>query len=162
MAKRLVVHVELSGRLPAGVVLVDVQKWCRMTLVAAKAEPMAYVVGFRLTDDEEVRRLNLEYRGKDKTTDVLSFQKVGSEWLGVEKWEGKEEKEGEKELGDIVISLPQVRRQAKEIGRRTQDEFCLMVVHGTLHLLGLDHESLEDETRMFAVQHEVLVKLGVI
>ena len=157
MAKRLVVHVELSGKLPAGVVEADLQKWCRATLLEAKAKPMAYAVGLRMTDDEEVRKLNLEYRGKDATTDVLSFahEEVG-------KWEVESGKTASRNLGDIVISLPQVRRQAKMIGRRTQDELALMVVHGTLHLLGFDHESLEDETRMFAIQHQVLEKLKVV
>jgi probable rRNA maturation factor len=69
---------------------------------------------------------------------------------------------GERQLGDIVISLPQVRRQAKAIGRGTKAEFCLMVVHGTLHLLGYDHETLADEKKMFQLQHDILISAGIL
>jgi len=76
-----------------------------------------------LTDDKEIHRLNKDYRGKDKATDVLSFP---LEEGGL--------------LGDVVISLPTAKRQAKEYGVSFQAEFFRLLVHGTLHLLGFEHE----------------------
>jgi probable rRNA maturation factor len=137
--------------MPASVTKPMLQKWCRAAASAAGATGKLSV-GVRFADDAEVQRLNRIYRHKDKTTDVLSFAS-GAVGAG----DG-----GQVDLGDLVISMPQVRRQAKEIGRRPIDELALMLVHGTLHLLGWDHESLADETKMFALQHRVLEKLKVI
>jgi probable rRNA maturation factor len=74
-----------------------------------------------------MRRLNRELRGKDKTTDVLSFP-------------GGVTPEGY-HLGDIVISLPQARRQAEEAGHSLGRELRILLLHGVLHCLGHDHET---------------------
>lgn len=66
------------------------------------------------------------------------------------------------DIGDIIICLPQVKRQAKASGRRINTEFALMVAHGTLHLLGYDHLAVKDETVMFALQQETLMLLGYL
>ncbi|MEK9152468.1 MAG: rRNA maturation RNase YbeY, partial [Patescibacteria group bacterium] len=89
------------------------------------------------------------FRGKDKTTDVLSFS------YG----EGSGFPSDSKGLGDIVISLPKVRRQARDNAHTVKEEFALMVVHGTLHLLGYDHEKVRDEKVMFGIQDKVLRKV---
>jgi probable rRNA maturation factor len=103
--------------------------------------------------DRRMRTLNRRHRGKDKTTDVLSFgYEDARDLVGP--------KGGTRTLGDVFISLPQVRRQAKEIGRTVRQEFALMVVHGTLHLMGFDHETLAQERRMFGLQHEILLRQG--
>ncbi|MEM1248892.1 MAG: rRNA maturation RNase YbeY [Acidobacteriota bacterium] len=90
----------------------------------------------RLTDDEEITRLNSSYRGKNSPTDVLSF-------------EGQETVEG-RHLGDIVISLPTARRQGQEEGHDLQTEVQLLALHGILHCLGYDHES--DDGEMVALE----------
>jgi len=95
-----------------------------------------------LTGDAEVRRLNKRYRKKDKTTDVLSF-------------EG-----GMGDLGDIVISMPQTRRQAKENNKSERKELAMLLVHGTLHLLGYDHIKPKDAETMLPLQDRILKKLG--
>lgn len=77
-----------------------------------------------ITGDAEIRSLNRRFRGKDAATDVLSFPS------------------GEKNpIGDIAISLVRARAQAKECGHSTEDEICILLLHGLLHLLGMDHET---------------------
>jgi probable rRNA maturation factor len=104
-----------------------------------------------LTGDAQVKKLNRQYRGKDKTTDVLSFSLL----------EGKRLKTGgaeKKVLGDVVISLPQAKRQARKAGKTTESEVALLLVHGILHLLGYDHGSKPQEKRMFGLQDRILKK----
>ena len=100
-----------------------------------------------------MRRLNRVWRGKDRTTDVLSFEE-GSPWPAA--------KGTLPFLGDIIVSIPQVRRQAKDQKRPFRKEFALMLVHGALHLLGYDHMTKKDEAEMFPIQERVLRKLKLL
>lgn len=86
------------------------------------------VVAF--VDDEEMGELNHTYRGKEGPTDVLSFAN----------WDGPEMPGLEHELGDLVISVDTLVRQAREMGHSVAVEAAVLCVHGLLHLLGLDHE----------------------
>lgn len=103
-----------------------------------------------LTGDGEVRKLNRLYRKKDKTTDVLSFPLL----------EGKRLKTGKGSipLGDVVLSVPQTRRQAREQGKEFHAELALLLTHGILHLLGYDHGTKAEEKRMFGLQERLLKK----
>jgi probable rRNA maturation factor len=105
-----------------------------------------------LTNDAHVREYNRRYRGLDATTDVLAFaaQERPTDQRfqappGTDHW-----------LGDIVISLPQARRQAKAAGHPVDDEVRLLAVHGLLHLLGYDHVARADEARMTALTNRIL------
>jgi probable rRNA maturation factor len=89
-----------------------------------------------LGGDAMLRRLNREFRGKDRTTDVLSFAS------GVEALP-----DGSRPLGEIVISVAQAARQAAEIGHSLSRELRILAIHGYLHLLGYDHE-VDDGTMM--------------
>lgn len=84
-----------------------------------------------IVDDRGMRRLNRSYRGRDKTTDVLSFSQL--EGVAIEAV-------GDDLLGDVVISLPLARRQAKAGGWSLEEELLRLLVHGLLHVLGYDHE----------------------
>jgi probable rRNA maturation factor len=95
-------------------------------LVAALA-PEFDSVGVRFAGDLTVRRMNRDFRGKDRTTDVLSFP-------------GEETPEG-RHLGDIVISVPTAERQAASRGAALEQEIKLLLLHGVLHCLGHDHET---------------------
>ena len=64
-------------------------------------------------------------------------------------------------LGDVVVSVPQTKRQALEAGKPFKAELALLVVHGVLHLLGYDHVTLTQEKKMFALQDSLLKKFGV-
>lgn len=110
-----------------------------------------------LVDDAYMRELNLQYRGKDSSTDVLSFPQweqpaagapaAGDPAAGL--------------LGDVVLSLETAARQAEEYGHSLQREVAFLVVHGVLHLLGHDHDTAAGEARMRAREEEVLQALNL-
>lgn len=96
-----------------------------------------------LVNKEAIHTMNREFRNIDRPTDVLSFEDGSIE-------------EGTLNLGDIIISVEAIREQAKDYGHSLKREFCFLVAHGTLHLLGYDHQTLEDELEMFGLQKEIL------
>ena len=98
--------------------------------------PMAVEVGVRLTDDAEVHALNRQYRGKDKPTNILSFPMLAPDMLV----SLSNSDDGEVLLGDLVLAAETVVREAGEKGWPVADYVRHLVVHGTLHLLGYDHE----------------------
>ena len=105
-----------------------------------------------VTDAEEIQRLNAGYRKIDRVTDVLSFPA----------WEGEAilcPPDGY--LGDIAICLERAMDQAQEYGHPLSRELAFLAVHGSLHLLGYDHMTPEDESRMTARQETILTQLGV-
>lgn len=117
---------------------------------------VALEISILLCTDAEIHGLNLDYRGKDRPTDVLSFPI----------YESLEELIGEASrnpladffaLGDIVIAPSVVRAAAEEIGEPFERHLCRMCIHSVLHLLGYDHEtSEEDERVMLELQEEIL------
>jgi len=115
----------------------------------------AVEVSVLLTDDEEIARLNKDYRGIDGPTDVLSFSQIEDGGLA-----GFADIEEEILLGDVVISIDTAQRQASEQGRALDDEIDTLLAHGILHLLGYDHENTEDAMKMFARQEEILSQTG--
>lgn len=105
------------------------------------------VVSVHVIGDTRMRRLNAQYRGQDRTTDVLSFSAR----------EGGLPPAGD-EVGDIFISAPQIARQAKEFDVPVREEFVRMLVHGVLHALGYDHLTESEATIMFAKQEKYVKK----
>lgn len=123
--------------------------------------------------DTTMRRLNNEFRGKDKTTDVLSFPQVT--WQKPCKVEAVAGRSRQKKmsrqslspelyprdpLGDIVISLPMAERNARRIGQSLDREVCFLLVHGILHLCGHDHMYPEEEKTMLRCQKILMRRLG--
>ncbi len=115
-------------------------------------------VSVSFVDNKSIHKLNLEYREKDKPTDVLSFPM----------WEKEELSDGSAldghavTLGDIIISAEKATTQAAEYGHSLERELCFLSVHSVLHLLGYDHEtSEEDENYMKTKQEDVLIKIGL-
>jgi probable rRNA maturation factor len=100
-----------------------------------------------ITTDTELRRLNREFRGKDAATDVLSFPSLGhaASAASVSNSDSRGLRRGSR-LGDLAISLPRARAQAREFGHQATQEIQILMLHGVLHLLGMDHET--DEGRM--------------
>ncbi len=92
--------------------------------------------------DARMRRLNRDYRGKDRSTDVLAFPAAGGPLLG-----------------DIVVSVPYASRQARRRGEPASREIDRLLVHGFLHLLGYDHET--DLGEMEALESRVRLRLGI-
>lgn len=113
-------------------------------------------VSLTFTDDEGIRELNRRYRSIDRATDVLSFPQIDFGTDGVDLSDNSY-----KILGDIVISLERARAQAAEIGHSLEHEAAFLCVHSTLHLLGYDHvTSEEDEKIMFGKQKEIIESLA--
>jgi len=111
-----------------------------------------------LTDSETVQRLNRDYRGVDEPTDVLAFYMLP----------GKTTTDlpfilppdGITRLGEVIISCPQAVEQAREQGHSVEQELALLIIHGTLHLLGYDHERPEEEAKMRTREKELLEKVA--
>ncbi len=109
-----------------------------------------------VTDDEEVRKLNRNYRGIDQTTDVLAFAFRED----VEGSAFPQPPDGVTHLGEVIISCPQAARQAEEQEHSLKQEVALLTVHGMLHLLGYDHDNSEEEQTMRAKEAKVLARLN--
>jgi probable rRNA maturation factor len=114
--------------------------------------PDETVTVLTLTGDAHLQEYNRRYRGLDEPTDVLAFaaqEKPADQRFqappGTEHW-----------LGDIVISLPRARQQAREAHHPVNDEVRLLAVHGFLHLLGYDHAEPDAETAMTALTNRIL------
>lgn len=103
-----------------------------------------------LTDDEQLRRLNRDFRHVDAPTDVLSFPASETD-----------PETGAPYLGDILLSIPRAEAQARAAGHSLADEARLLVVHGALHLLGHDHAEAEEKAKMWKAQSEILNALGL-
>lgn len=119
-----------------------------------------FEVSISFVNNEEMRGLNLEYRGIDNTTDVLSFPMMEFYDEGSEESEADEEYiEEELVLGDIVISMEKALTQAEEYGHSFERELAFLLVHGVLHLLGYDHNNEEEEKVMFEKQENILKEM---
>lgn len=126
---------------------------CIRHVLAAEGVAYPCEVSVLITDDEGIRNLNRDYRGKDQPTDVLSF--------ALEEGQPGTAAGGRRALGDIVLSAQRVISQAAEYGHSIERELAFLTVHATLHLLGYDHEAgYSGEAAMFARQAELLKNLG--
>ncbi|MBI4218869.1 MAG: rRNA maturation RNase YbeY [Chloroflexi bacterium] len=113
-----------------------------------------------ITGDDVLRRLNREFRGDDKVTDVLSFGSSSRAREGRVEPSDFPAAPGERpSLGDVIISYPQAERQARAAGHSVERELALLAAHGILHLLGFDHVEIEEERVMFAKQDAILAEV---
>ncbi|MGI6141342.1 MAG: rRNA maturation RNase YbeY [Caldicoprobacterales bacterium] len=124
-------------------------------------------VSLLLTDNEEIQRLNREYRGRDNATDVLSFPLLNLNPFDRETWLSDLEVNrtpgtGETVIGDIVISVEKAREQAQEYNQDIKRELGFLAIHGLLHLLGFDHERDQtDEQVMKELQEAILLRCNL-
>jgi probable rRNA maturation factor len=118
------------------------------TAMAHQGLPADSEMSLVVTGDAELQKLNLQFLGEDRSTDVLSFP------AEVEAGPGAY-------LGDVVISLPRARAQAKAGGHPIEAELQLLAVHGILHLAGHDHATAQQKNDMWAAQSEILKQLGL-
>jgi rRNA maturation RNase YbeY len=109
-------------------------------------------LSLELIGDRRMRRLNREYRKRDRPTDVLAFPiREAAMPRGAS--------HPTQMLGDVVISLPTVIRQAREAGRSIDDELAMLLVHGVLHLCGYDHECSPREAARMSRRERALLHL---
>ena len=105
-------------------------------------------VAIAFVTDTEIARLNKTYRKKNKRTDVLSFPAQTTKRLNKDKF-----------LGDIAIAPAVARRYSKKNDRTLENEICILILHGILHLLGYDHET--DRGQMDRIEFKLRRKLGL-
>lgn len=113
-----------------------------------------------LTNPENIRKINKEYRKIDKETDVLSFPMFEKQEL--DEMIAKKQFEHEDVLGDIIISIARVEEQAKEYGHSFERELSYMVVHGFYHVMGYDHIKEEDKVKMRPKEEKILNDLKIL
>lgn len=101
-------------------------------------------------DEDEIKRINNEFRKIDKVTDVISFALCDDADIVQTN-----------ELGDIFICVQRALEQALEYGHSNEREFAFLAVHGYLHLCGFDHQTKEEEEIMFSKQEDILSKAGI-
>lgn len=114
-------------------------------------------ISFVITDNDHIQSVNFKHRDKDMVTDVLSFP-------GYEKdeWE-KLKNSGEfVSMGDIVISVEKVDEQADRFGHSFDREFCYLIAHGMLHLMGYDHMEEADKVVMREKEEKILAELDLL
>ena len=107
------------------------------------------VINLRLLNDKEMRKLNMQFRQKDKTTNVLSFP---NDDISVKQT---------KNIGDIAISVEYVKAEAKKEGKTFDDHIIHMLAHGVYHILGYDHENNENAVIMENKEIQTLKKINI-
>ena len=107
------------------------------------------VINLRLLNDKEMRKLNMQFRQKDKTTNVLSFP---NDDISVTQT---------KNIGDIAISVEYVKAEAKKEGKNFDDHIIHMLAHGVYHILGYDHENNENAVIMENKEIQTLKKINI-
>ncbi len=124
----------------------DLRRWCELALRQRQGDSELTI---RLVDEDEGRELNRTWRQKDYATNVLSFPAdVPEELLDIPL------------LGDLVICVPVVEREAVEQGKALQAHWAHLVIHGCLHLLGYDHIDDEEAEEMESLERQLLAELG--
>lgn len=122
-------------------------------------------VDLTFVNNERIHELNLEYRGIDRPTDVLSFamNETGEDEPEIiyALDEGEEGEDVPYVLGDIIISVTRAQEQALEYGHSLERELGFLFVHGFLHLLGYDHQDAVSEAEMMSKQEKVLAQVGL-
>jgi probable rRNA maturation factor len=119
-------------------------------LAGAKARVKgAAEISVLLTDDEEQRELNAQWRGKDSSTNVLSFPQIEpfGPIFGL--------------LGDITLARETLEREALDLGKSLEDHFTHLMVHGFLHILGYDHIEDDEALKMESLETQILAGLGI-
>lgn len=124
--------------------------WAGTALRRAGVEAGRRELTVRIVGEAESRELNAGWRGKDRPTNVLAFPGGEPDLPGGADYP----------LGDLVVCAPVVAREAAEQGKSAAAHWCHMIVHGTLHLAGYDHQTPEEAARMEGLEREILAELG--
>ena len=125
--------------------IASIRQWVMQALPAGQA---AAELTIRIVDEAEITSLNMQYRGKDGATNVLSFPYEPMEGVDTEL------------LGDVVICAPVVASEAIAQGKPLEAHWAHLVIHGVLHLLGYDHKQQHEALRMESAENDLLADLG--
>lgn len=148
------VHVQTPPSFAGEVKAASLSRAARAAFKSA-GEQCCGVVTLVITDDDQMRELNRAYRGVDATTDVLAFGNRQEADTFVPS------PQAPAYFGDIVISYPRAAEHAKAHAHPVKEELLLLVIHGTLHLLGYDHVAESDRRKMWRTQSTALASLGI-
>ena len=130
--------------------LKEVRKFIDFALKYLKLDNVIFNV--IIVDNEEIHKINREYRNIDRPTDVISFALEDDDtFIKMDK----------RILGDIYISIDKAKEQAKEYGHALLRELCFLTIHGILHLLGYYHMKKDEEEIMFGLQESILTEYGI-
>ena len=154
LVKVSITNRQKKVKLPSGLRLL-VRRACNAVLTAEKFSGPAEV-SVTFVDNEQIQELNAEYRGKDISTDVLSFP------LGENGKFDKNRETGAYVLGDVVISAEKAVLQAEIYGHSLQREIAFLTVHSMLHILGYDHVAGGmEQVRMREKEEAIMLQLGL-
>lgn len=123
-----------------------------ITAASNKLNKKDFIISVVLVNNEEIHKINKEYRNVDRETDVISFAFLDEDINPISDLTN---------LGEIYISLEKAHSQASDYGHSFLRELSFLTCHGFLHLLGYDHMKEEDEKVMFSLQDEILSSLGI-
>ncbi|MCP4324053.1 MAG: rRNA maturation RNase YbeY [Alteromonadales bacterium] len=138
---------DLAKNLPSETQL---QLWVDTVLEQVSSKPQQdFEITVRLVNQEESQQLNMQYRGKDKPTNVLSFPFEVPEGIELNL------------LGDLIICIEVMKQEAQTQNKALFDHWAHLVVHGCLHLVGFDHISDSEAAEMESIEITVLAKLGI-
>lgn len=135
-----------------------IEKVIRQAFLEEKIDNINLYINIILTNPENIRKINKQYRDIDKETDVLSFPMFEKEEIEKMRNNGNEIQEP---LGDIVISIERVMSQAEEYGHSFERELSYMLIHGFYHLMGYDHMNEIEKEQMRQKEEYVLNKLNI-
>ena len=133
------------------IVYEDIEKYIIDILTKEYESDREVYVSVLLTGNEEIQRVNRDFRGKDMPTDVISFAYHDNDEADNGLYDS---------LGDIIISLERVEEQRKDYGHSFKREFYYVLTHGLLHLMGYDHMEEEEKKVMRAKEEEILKEYG--
>ena len=133
------------------IVYEDIEKYIIDVVTKEYESDREVYVSVLLTGNEEIQRVNRDFRGKDMPTDVISFAYHDNDEADNGLYDS---------LGDIIISLERVEEQRKDYGHSFKREFYYVLTHGLLHLMGYDHMEEEEKKVMRAKEEEILKEYG--
>jgi len=142
--------IEIEDTLESQIDVHILARAARVTLEGQSETPVDTSLSVVITSDKKISELNTKYRGVNAPTDVLSFTADHTDPDTQSHY-----------IGDVLISLPRAQAQASQSGHSLETELQLLVVHGILHLLGYDHAESDEKQQMWAVQAEILNRLGI-
>lgn len=151
--KVIITDRQKKVRIPTGLRML-IRRACIAVLREEKFEGDSEV-SVSFVDNEEIRKLNKEFRNIDSATDVLSFP------LGENGVYDVNPDTGAKLLGDVVISMERAQKQAMEYGHSFEREVCYLTVHSMLHLLGYDHMEPQEKAEMRMKEEIVMARIGL-
>lgn len=163
----MTLYFEEEGEITLPVACEELAKEVIETALDYVGCPYEAEVNLLLTQNPQIHEMNLEFRGIDRATDVLSFPMIDypkpGEFDFLEECEDCFDPEsGELILGDIVISKDKVLEQAEEFGHSVRREYAFLIAHSVLHLTGYDHMEEEERLVMEQKQREIMERLDIL